>query len=62
MKNPEDQRCAICRFAGDLENEKHLLCRVRPPVMRDNFMGRFPRVEPDYWCGEFVRAEGVPVP
>lgn len=61
MKNPEDQRCAICRFAGEPDGET-MPCRAHPPTVTQESARRWPRVLPNDWCGEFVRDPDVPVP
>jgi hypothetical protein len=42
------QSCENCRY---YMNDK---CHKNPPVYTQNERGRWPTVEPDEWCGEWV--------
>lgn len=64
MKRPENVRCENCCYAHETEN-KNLLCMKRPPATINLAckaedadvwarMERYPRVEPFYFCGEFM--------
>ena len=54
--------CKDCKYGHSLGDEME--CRRNPPVILDDYcLGSFPRVKPNWWCGEDkYRYEIAPAP
>jgi hypothetical protein len=64
-RNPEGERCEVCKFFFQTEPDKELnrqtVCRRHPPTglaMQGprgmSTMAFFPPIQAHFWCGDFV--------
>lgn len=61
MSGAQSKSCNTCLHAGvDVDSAVFLYCRRYPPAPASyrGGAGQFPKVEPDWFCGEWV--SGVP--
>jgi hypothetical protein len=51
-----DRRCGLCAFCCDQGElyDARFQCRRRPPTKPPGYLDRWPKVEPEDWCGEFA--------
>jgi hypothetical protein len=51
--------CKNCKFHHEDENNNNGSCHKKPPQCFSDGVGRWPTVEPEDWCGEFVTSRAA---